>query len=350
VLGLVFTKNAVYQRTLDLGYDRDKLIVMPVEAALSTSFRNSILANPKIEAAAGTQNHIGWGAYRRPVKYDLKQLEVDVMDIGPEYASAMGLRLTDGRLFDRSRASADLTNKSIIVNQKLVKDYGWTDPIGKSITLYDTTRLTVIGVVKDFYVSGLWQKINPTILRVSPDDKYNVLVVRGEPGDLHGILEYLKTKWKEQGTNFIFGGMFQEDTMNEEKAINNSILKVNLFLAITATLLSLIGMYNLVSLEIIRRTKEMGIRKIQGAPVPLIMYLVSRKFLIVLIIASLAGCYGGYYLSKMLLDSIWDYFVDIKAGLLVISAAIIFTATILTIIFKIARAALKNPVDSLRYE
>ena len=73
-------------------------------------------------------------------------------------------------------------------------------------------------------------------------------------------------------------------------------------------------MYNLVSLDVIRRTKEMGIRKIQGASVPLIMYLVSKKFLIVLVIASIIGCLGGYYMSNMLMDSIWDYFVEIKAG------------------------------------
>ncbi len=138
--------------------------------------------------------------------------------------------------------------------------------------------------------------------------------------------------------------------MQEEKDINSSILKVNVFLAIVATLLSLIGMYNLVSLDIIRRTKEMGIRKIQGAPVPLIMYLVSKKFLIVLIIASILGCAGGYYMSNLLLDSIWDYFVQIKPGILILSAAIMFVATILTIIFKIVKAALRNPVDSLRYE
>jgi ABC-type antimicrobial peptide transport system permease subunit len=75
------------------------------------------------------------------------------------------------------------------------------------------------------------------------------------------------------------------------KDINESIMKVNLFLALAATLLSLIGMYNLVSLDIIRRTKEMGIRKIQGASVPLIMFLVSKKFLIVLIVASILGCH-----------------------------------------------------------
>jgi ABC-type antimicrobial peptide transport system permease subunit len=350
VMGLVFSKNAIYQRTLDLGYDRDKLIVMPVAPELSTSFRNEILTNPKILSAEGTQNHIGFGTYRRPIKDAVKKLEVDVMDIGPEYASTMGLRLVEGRLFDKSRAAADLTNKSIVINQKMVNDFGWKEALGMTVTLYDTTRFTVIGVVKDFYISGLWQKINPTMLRLSSDEKYNILAVRAEPNDLSGVLDYLKLKWKNQSTNFIFGGMFQEDTMQQEKAINNSILKVNVFLAIAATLLSLIGMYNLVSLDIIRRTKEMGIRKIQGAPVPLIMYLVSRKFLIVLVIASVIGCAGGYYMSNMLLDSIWDYFVQIKPGILILSASIMIVATILTIVFKIGKAALRNPVDSLRYE
>ena len=120
--------------------------------------------------------------------------------------------------------------------------------------------------------------------------------------------------------------------------------------AIMATLLSLIGMYNLVSLDIIRRTKEMGIRKIQGASVPLIMYLVSRRFLVVLVIASFLGCAGGYYMSNMLMDSIWDYFVQIKPGILILAASIMFVATLLTIIFKIGKAALRNHVDSLRYE
>jgi ABC-type antimicrobial peptide transport system permease subunit len=106
----------------------------------------------------------------------------------------------------------------------------------------------------------------------------------------------------------------------------------------------------MVSLDILRRTKEMGIRKIQGAPVPLIMFLVSKKFLIVLVVASLLGCAGGYYMSLMLLDSIWDYFVEIKIGTLLFASSLMFVATMLTIIFKIGKAALKNPVVSLRYE
>ena len=83
VMGIVFARNAEYQRTLDLGYDRDKVIVVPVTGDLYTSFRNEIISNPKIISAEGTMNHLGWGSYRRPVKDADKQLEVDVMDIGP---------------------------------------------------------------------------------------------------------------------------------------------------------------------------------------------------------------------------------------------------------------------------
>ena len=350
VMGIVFAKNARYQETLDLGYDRDKLIVVPVVPELFTSFRNEILNNPKIISAEGTQNHIGWGSYRRPVKYQQTQLEVDVLDIGPGYAATMGLRLVDGRLFDEARSEADRSNGSIIVNQKFVTDFGWMEPIGQTITLYDTTKLTVIGVVEDFYTDGLWQVIDPAMLRLAQDDQYSVLVVRAEPEDLAGVLEYMNTEWKSMGTNYIFRGMPQEDTMQEEKNINGSITKVNLFLAITATLLSLVGMFNLVSLDVIRRTKEVGIRKIQGAPVPVIMFLLSKKFLIVLAIASVVGSVGGYYMSEMLLDSIWDYFVDIRAGIMLLASLIMIAATVLTIVIKVSRAAMRNPVDSLRYE
>ncbi len=350
VMGIVFAKNANFQKTLDLGYDRDQLIVVPVPLENFTSLRNEVLTNPNVISAEGTQQHIGFGAYRRPIKDEDKPLEVDVLDIGPGYARTMGLHLVEGRLFNAERLEADRANGSIIVNQKLVDDFGWKDPIGKIISLYDTTKLTVIGVVKDFYTSGLWNKIEPTMLRISASDQYGILAVRGKSADLAGILEFIRMSWKRLAINEVFGGRLQEDTMQEEKDINGSILKVNLFLAVIATLLSLIGMYNLVSLDIIRRTKEVGIRKIQGASVPLIMFLVSKKFLIVLTISSVLGCLGGYYLSLMLLDSIWDYFVTIVAGMLLSAVFIMFSATIFTIVFKILHAALRNPADSLRYE
>jgi ABC-type antimicrobial peptide transport system permease subunit len=350
VMGIVFAKNAEYQRTLDLGYDRDKTIIVPVPQAYFNSLRDEVISNPKVILAEGTQNHIGFGSYRRPVKDADKQLEVDVMDIGHSYGQTMGLTLAEGRFFDELRAGTDIANGSILVNKKLVNDFGWKEAVGQTITLYDTTKMTVIGVVQDFYLGGVWRAIEPAILRLVPSDHYGLLAVRAKTEDLASVLDFISTKWKGMVPNSVFDGRLQEDLLQEEKEINGSIMKVNIFLAIVATVLSLIGMYNMVSLDIIRRTKEIGIRKIQGAPVPVLMYLVSRKFLIILIIASILGCVGGYYMSNILMDSIWEYFVEIKFGILLLSASVMFVATTCTIIFKIWQAAMKNPVISLRYE
>ena len=83
----------------------------------------------------------------------------------------MGLRLAEGRFFDEMRVLADSENNSIIVNQKFVKDFGWKEGCRKTITLYDTTKLTVIGVVEDFYLNGVWEAIEPAMLRLSGSDK-----------------------------------------------------------------------------------------------------------------------------------------------------------------------------------
>jgi hypothetical protein len=217
VMGIAFARNAEYQRTLDLGYDRDKLIVVPINREFFTSFRNEIISNPKIISAEGTMHYLGWGNYRRPVKDAEKRLEVDVMDIGPGYAETMGFRLVEGRLFDKNRVLADRENNSIIVNQKLVKDFGWREGVGKTITLYDTTTLRIIGVVEDFYMSGVWEAIEPAMLRLSGSDLYSVLAVRADSENLPEVLDFISQKWKSLGTNQIFGGRLHEDIMQEEK-------------------------------------------------------------------------------------------------------------------------------------
>ena len=352
VMGIVFTQNAKFQETLDLGYDKDKIIVVPVSRELFTAYRNEILSNPKVISAEGTNYHLGWGNYRRPIKDNEKQLEVDVLEVGPEYLKTMGLRVSEGRLFDRERVGADRSNNSIVVNKKFVEDFGWKEGAGKTVTLYDTIRLNIIGVVDNFYHTGVWRAIEPSMLRLTSGDDFSVLAVHTEKNDRSEILEFMNEKWKIIAPNYLFEGKFQSDidVMQESRDINNSIKKVNIFLAITAAILSLIGMYNLVSIDIIKRTKEIGIRKIQGAPLLVIAWLASKKFVIILLISAVFGSAVGYYMSEQLLDSIWDYFVDIKIATLIVASLILILSTLATISYKIMKAAMRNPVESLRYE
>jgi ABC-type antimicrobial peptide transport system permease subunit len=349
VMGIVFLQNSKYQDTIDLGYDRDQLIIVPINSDFYNQYHESVIDNPLIISVAGTQEHIGYGSYRRPVEDENKQIEVDVLDTGPEYASTMGLRLIEGRLFDPLRADAD-KHESIIINEQLLSDFGWDEAIGKTITLYDTTRLTVIGVVEDYYNNGLWSKIEPSFIRLSNEEIYYNLIVRASTENLPEVLEYLRETWQSLFPSYIFTGIYQEDTLKEGKDINDSIMKVNLFLAIVATFLSLIGIYSLVSLSVLHRTKEIGIRNVIGSSVGNVIMLLSKRFIIILVIASIVGCVAGYYLSAMLLDSIWDYFLDITISMLLFSVFIMFVMTAITITGKTYKAATSNPVKALQTE
>lgn len=347
--GFIFSQNAKYQETLDLGYDRDRLIVVPLQSEFYKPYREMITKNPKVISVAGTEEHIGFGTYRRPIKDEKQQIEVDVLDVGPEYGKTMGLRLLDGRFFEKDRAEADM-GRSIIVNKKLVTAFGWQNPIGKTITLYDTIRLKVIGLVDDYYVRGLWSEIEPAMMRLSTRGQMNNLVVSAKEEDLKDVFDDCRKKWNELVPGTPFDGMYQEDILDEEKAINKSIKQLFLFLAVAATILSLIGLYTLVSLNIISRTKEIGIRKVLGSGIPSIIYLLSKVFLLLMIVASALGSLGAYYLSKLLLGSIWKYYLEISPVIFVWTTLLMLVVAMLTISGLVLRAASQNPVDSLRYE
>jgi len=349
VSGVIFSMNAMYQETVDLGYARKELIVVEIKPEHFTSYYDAVVQHPKIIEAAGTQEHIGFGWYKRSIEDEDQELEVNVMDVGPKYLHTMGLTLLDGRLFEPDRLEAD-RGVSIVVNQMMAEAFGWENPVGRQVRMNDTIMYTVSGVVRDFFMGGLWTKIEPMLLKLPMEDRYYGLAVRAKQENLPEVLEFLRETWVNLIPNYPFEGMYQEDTLEEEKAINRSIKQLYIFLAIVATILSMIGLYTLISLNILNRTKEIGIRKVMGSPVPRIWLVLSKGFLINLAISSVLGCLGGYYLSLMMLDSIWDYWLDFNAWIYIYSVLIILVATLLTITGKVYQAALQNPVSCLRYE
>jgi len=238
----------------------------------------------------------------------------------------------------------------VVVNQMMVDAFGWEQVVGRQIRMNDTIRYEIIGVVQDFFSGGLWTKIEPMLMKLPPEDSYRNMAIRAESNDLPEVLEFLRETWVQMIPNYPFEGMYQEDTLEEEKAINRSIKQLYIFLAIVATVLSMIGLYTLISLSILNRTKEIGIRKVMGSPVPRIWLVLSKVFLVNLLISSIIGSVGGYFLSLMMLDSIWDYWLDFNAGIYIYSVLIILVATAVTITGKVYQAALQNPVSCLRYE
>lgn len=150
--------------------------------------------------------------------------------------------------------------------------------------------------------------------------------------------------------DYPYEGRYQEELLEESKQVNKNIKVTFVFLAICALFLSVIGLYTLVSLSVLNRTKEMGIRKVHGASVKTIMLIITKPFTILIVIASVLGCVAGYYLTKILMSSLFANYMDPNYVSFTIPILIIASVSVITIIWRVYNAAMQNPANSLKYE
>ena len=348
---VIFSQNAKFQNEMSMGYEKDKIIAVPFNDNPTLElFRNSIIQNPLINSYGWSEEHISWSNYSRTLKWGAEQEhEVTGFDIGRGYFEAMGFDLLEGRYFDQSFQESE-RERAIIVNEKLVESFGWDDAIGQKLRENDTTELTVIGVVKDYYPYGFWAEVTPSMLKLGVKERMRTLVVQAETKNLEQLNNEMRLKWEELIPNAVYPGYLQEERLSESKDVNRNITNIFLFLAIISVLLSLVGLYTLVSLKVIKKTKEIGIRKVLGAPVFTVIRMLNREFMIIVFISSILGSVLGYYLSEMLLASVYEVYKAASISSFIIPTLIILLVSLITISGKIYGAANKNPVDAIKYE
>ncbi len=354
VSGFAFLQNAAYQKQLDQGYDDDRLLMIPLQDSQEmVQMKNLIASNPSIQEMAPTRHHIGWGAPTRPVKNKDQEFEVDIMDIGVEYINTVGIKVLSGRGFNKENEQID-RRSSVVVNERLAKQFGYSNPeaiIGETFILYDTIRYNVIGLVKDFFDAGLWDPIDPAMIRLFNEEEVNNLVVKVSSSQLNEINDYLEAKWPEVVSDRPYAGfVHQENILGEAEEVNANIVTIFMFLSIIAIILSAIGLFTLVSINILSRTKEIGVRKVLGASIVRITTLINRPFLTIVLIGSILGSTAGYYITDLLMDTIWTYHMNLGILTLVIPILSILLVSLVSVSSKVIGAARRNPVESLRYE
>jgi len=348
---VIFTQNANYQDNLSFGYNKEKIIAVPFNNNSTLElFRNSIIQNSSIQSVGWSEEHIGWSNYNRTLKWGAEEEhEVRGFDIGRGYFETMGLQLLEGRYFDQDFRESEREH-AIIVNENLVKTFGWENALGQRLKENDTLTLTVVGVVADFYPFGFSTDISPTMLRLGVKERMRTLVVKADPENLEQLNTQMNEVWEELIPNAVYPGFMQEERFAEAKTINKNIVSMFLFLAVVSVLLSLVGLYTLVSLKVIKKTKEIGIRKVLGAPVFSVIRILNREFMIIIFIAAVLGSILGYYLSKMMLDSMYEVYKSVTITSFIIPTIIILIVSVITISGKVYSAANKNPVDAINYE
>jgi len=349
VSSFAFTENAKFQRELDLGFNKEGLVFTYVSNRSEyETYRNVLGENPEIISIAASEHHIYSNAYNDPIKHGGKEIEVDIMNVGDDYLSTVGLTLLEGRDFEKD--SETDRKESVIITEGLARKLELKSPIGAELVWMDTVKFYVVGVIKDIYNRGVWDQMEPVMLRYGSKDKVNHILVKVPTEKLATINQFMEAKWKELFPNKTYNGRFMDEGIVEANTVNNNIVVMFIFLGIVALLLSATGLFTLVSLNIIKKLKEIGVRKVLGASFGNISRVVNTEFVIILSIASVLGVVAGSWMSAMLMDSIWDYYQEATVMTLVFSVAIMFFASVLSIGYKIYKTANLNPAHVLRDE
>jgi len=349
VSAIAFVQNARYQKEYDLGFDAERAVIAWVNGQTEfETYRNSLRQNPDIASIAGAASGIFSNRSRGTVESDEKQLEVDIIEVGDNYLSTMGLTLIDGRDFIEN--SETDRRESVIITKKMADEFGWQEAIGRELVWQDSVRLYVVGVTSNVYTYGVWREMEPMMIRYIGPEKYSQIIVRAPLEKIADVNKFMEARWKEIFPNRVYNGYLPAWDVHEATEVNVNLVRIFAFLGMIAMMLSATGLFTLVSLNIIRRMKEIGVRKVLGASVANIARIVNAEFILILVISSVLGCVLGYYFTGMLMDSIWRYYLDTTALALISAVSLMFLISAATIGYKVFSAATMNPAYTLRNE
>ncbi len=350
IFALAFYFNSKYQKEFDLGYTYRSVIQVPVENGESyLRLKNALLTNPEINSLAGAQHHIYSSSSKASVTIGTRnEEEVDVLHVGDDYFKTLNVRVLSGRGFEKDRAS-DMS-EGLVVNEEFLRHFELGEGLGTRVLINDTVPLYIVGVVKDVYLNALFQPLSPVAFRYVPESDYRFLVAATDPSKLNDVNQQIKAEWKKLFPGALYPGRLMEERMVMALDHFDAVVIIYTFLGLVAIIMSVSGLFGLMSIHLQKRTKEIGIRKILGASLPHILMKSSQLFLVVMGISFVLGSLMGAAMVNALMDSVWEYYVAVNPQILAMAMLILLSIAAATIFTLITRAARANPADALRYE
>lgn len=349
IAGVAFSRNSEFQRTFDYGYDRQNVIGLPLQdAAAYMPLRDELSKISGIEKMEGTRDQIGFSYRGATLEAKGEKRSTRFMETGGNYLELMKLKLVAGRAFNVS-GTGDY-GKSILVNEKLAFEFGWkpAEALGKQIRKNDTTLYSVVGVLKDITQNSLYEPIEPLSMAAVAPERYSQIIMRAKPGMLLSVYDQVKVAWTKLYPMKPFRGYYQDEISAEAFRTNKNIATIFFWFAIISMVMAATGMFALVSLSVMKRTREIAIRKVVGASGSHIFRLVLKGYVLIFLLASAMGCYAGFLLSKLLMDLIFKRNAGVSISSLVISFICVLVISSATIGSRIWYGAQRKATDVLK--
>ena len=356
---LVINSQLSYIQHKDLGYKKDALLTLKTNGNTDVienyeAFKNAVLSKPLVTGITTSNAILAGGLGNRGVTtvsgngdritsilYNLKADE--------NYINVYGMRMVAGRNF-YTNIIADST--SYIINEAAVKSFGWKneeDAINKPFSATGKEG-RIVGVVKDFHFNSLHQQVEPLVIMPRlPDQRFSQISVRIAMNDPKKAIEWIEDNWKKNFPGALLEYGFMDKKLNDQYLAENRFSKFFLYFSILSLIIACLGLFGLTAFTVRQRVKEIGIRKVLGASVSNIAAMLSTDFLkLVFVSAIIAVPVAWYVMNKWLQD--FAYRVNISWWMFALAGIITMCIALLTISFQSIKAAIANPVKSLRTE
>ena len=347
---IIISRQVRYMRTESVGFDNKHIIKCQLTKNIRDKyevFKQQLIDNPNIINVATSSGSGLAEAFHMSFTEEVNGVEKSyyAMAVDPDFIKTIGLKIIDGRDFSRELETDK--RKTVILNETAVKYFGLDPAIGFELPIYDTKAL-VIGVVKDYHNESFQKKISPLVLWYVPGWNYS-LSIRINGSNISETIQYIKERWNEFSPEIPFEFQFLDEQYDAlYKAEDRFNLLIGYF-SIIAILIACLGLFGLVTFSTERRKKEIGIRKINGARISEIAFILVKEFIIrVLIAFSIAVPISWFVMFKWL--QTFAYRTGLQWWVFVLAGVIALGITMVAVSWQGLKAATRNPVDSLKYE
>ncbi|MFC1564748.1 ABC transporter permease [candidate division KSB1 bacterium] len=349
---LVITDQLNFLKNKDLGFDKGQLVVFRSGLRIAAGLKDRLMQNPDIKSVSPSFQVPGqvipYRVYTVEGRSEDDTAHISEFRVGYDFIKTYDMNIIYGRDFSKEMVTDSA--QAVIVNEKAVEYFGWGEnSLGKTIAdVIERRPLKIIGIVRDFHHKDLKFEINPTILRLEPGIG-TFLTVRLNPVNIHETIEYIENICKEIDPDRNVEYYFLDDDFASKYQSEDKVRTIYYYFGFLGIFIACLGLYGLVSFTVEQYTKDIGIRKVFGASVWKIAKKFFSEYVFWIIIANIISLPVSWYLSQNWLSN-FAYKISISIDYFIVPGVMIFVLTILTAGYKVIKAALANPVDSLRYE
>ena len=360
---IVVLEQTNYLKNKDLGFDKENIIAIKMVDRMAQDnyqvLKDEIVQESSVVSVAlsstmmGTSNFYGFQTRPEGIEgtndYTLKTLGVD-----EDFLSTYNLRLLAGRDFSKDILTDQ--KEAVILNEAAAKKLNWENPVNKEfgLTIYtgkeENRSGKVIGVVEDFHFASLYNRVEPLVIYINKHPYYSdFLSVKLTPGNLGEHVDMLRAKWKAFNPEKPFEYYFVDEEL--DKFYKGEVQKTKIFSAFAALsiFISCLGLFGISAYMIQQRTKEVGIRKVLGAGIPNILWLLSAEYVRMILIANLLALPLAWYLGQNWLTG-FEYRTELSIMIFVFTLAVALLLAVSTVSIQALKAASMNPVNTLRDE